>query len=60
MPKPASDLPITEVSPAPELEKRTRRVFSTDDKLRILAEAERCARGEPYGSTPTRSVPIQA
>lgn len=46
MPKPASKLSITEVSPAPELEKRTRRVFSTDYKLRILAEADGCARGE--------------
>jgi transposase-like protein len=46
MPKPASDLPINEVSPAPELEKRTRRVFSTEYKLKVLAEAERCARGE--------------
>ena len=46
MPKPASDPAITEVSPAPELEKRTRRVFSTDYKLKVLAEAERCARGE--------------
>jgi len=46
MPKPAFDLAITEVSPAPELEKRTRRVFSPDYKLKILAAAERCARGE--------------
>lgn len=46
MPKPASDPLITEVSPAPELEKRTRRVFSTEYKLKILAEADRCARGE--------------
>lgn len=46
MPKPASDPLITEVSPAPELEKRIRRVFSTEYKLKILAEADRCARGE--------------
>lgn len=46
MPKPASDLPINEVSPAPELEKRTRRVFSTEYKLKVLGEADRCARGE--------------
>lgn len=46
MPKPVSKLPITEVSPAPELEKRTRRVFSPEYKLKILAEAERCAWGE--------------
>ena len=46
MPKPASDLPESEVMPPSALEKRTRRVFSTEYKLRILAEAERCARGE--------------
>ena len=46
MPKPASYLPESEVIPPPALEKRTRRVFSTEYKLRILAEAERCARGE--------------
>jgi len=46
MPKPASNLPQTEVSPTPALEKRTRRVFSTEYKLEILAEADRCARGE--------------
>jgi transposase-like protein len=37
---------MTEVSPAPELEKRTRRSFSSEYKLKILAEADRCARGE--------------
>lgn len=46
MPKPASNPPQTEVTPAPALEKRTRRVFSTEYKLQILAEADRCARGE--------------
>lgn len=46
MPKPASDLPGTEVTPSPELERRTRRVFSTDYKLQIVSEADRCARGE--------------
>lgn len=40
MPKPASKLPITEVSPPPELVKRTGRMFSTEYKLKILAEAE--------------------
>lgn len=34
------------MSPTPELEKRTRRGFSTEYKLKILAEAERCAHGE--------------
>ncbi len=46
MPKPASNLPNAEVKPTPALEKRTRRVFSTEYKLGILAEAEQCARGE--------------
>jgi len=46
MPKPASKLPETEVTPTPALEKRTRRVFSPEYKLAVLAEAERCARGE--------------
>ena len=46
MPKPASHLPDTEVKPTPALEKRTRRVFSTEYKLQILSEADQCARGE--------------
>ena len=46
MPKPVSELPDTEVKPTPALEKRTRRVFSTEYKLQILAEADRCACGE--------------
>jgi transposase len=46
MPKPSSDLPNSQVTPAPHLEKRTRRRFSTAEKLRILDEADACARGE--------------
>jgi transposase-like protein len=46
MPKPASYLPDAEVKPTPALEKRTRRVFSTEYKLQILSEADQCARGE--------------
>lgn len=46
MPKPQSELPDNQVTPAPELEKRTRRRFSTDYKLRIIAEANQCAHGE--------------
>lgn len=47
MPKPHTDpLPETAVNPEPHLEKRTRRRFSADDKLRILAEADQCAHGE--------------
>ncbi|MBA2347983.1 MAG: transposase, partial [Solirubrobacterales bacterium] len=36
----------TEVTPDPSLEKRTRRTFSTDKKLRILTQADACQRGE--------------
>jgi hypothetical protein len=39
-------LPETQVSPAPELEKRTRRRFSTEYKLRIIAKADVCQYGE--------------
>jgi transposase len=46
MPKPASELPDTEVKTTPALERRTRRVFSAEDKLKILSEADQCARGE--------------
>ena len=46
MPKPQSELPDNQVTPAPELEKRTRRRFSTEYKLRIMAEADQCAHGE--------------
>ncbi len=46
MPKPPSDVPNSQVTPPPELEKRTRRRFSTSEKLRILDETDACARGE--------------
>ena len=47
MPKPpSSELPNTEIEPDPALERRTRRVFSSEYKLRIIAEADRCAHGE--------------
>jgi len=36
----------SQVNPSPELEKRTRRVFKTEYKLRILAEADACKHGE--------------
>lgn len=42
MPKPSS----TEVTPDTTLERRTRRKFTTEYKLRIIAEADACARGE--------------
>lgn len=46
MPKSASTLPDTQVTPEPLLEKRTRRQFSTDYKLRIIGEADACKYGE--------------
>ena len=47
MPKPiASSLPDTQVVPEQMLEKRTRRRFSTQYKLRIIAQADQCQRGE--------------
>jgi transposase len=50
MPKPPSDLPNSEMTTPPELEKRTRRRFSTAEKLRILDEVDACARGLYGGS----------
>ena len=47
MPKPPSpELPDSQVEPDPVLERRTRRVFSSEYKLRIIAEADRCKHGE--------------
>ncbi len=46
MPKPTSVLPDTQVTPTPSLERRTRRKFSTDYKLRIINEADSCKHGE--------------
>ena len=47
MPKPiAIALPDTQVVPEPMLEKRTRRIFTTEYKLRIIAQADQCQRGE--------------
>lgn len=47
MPKPVvSSLPDTQIVPDPMLEKRTRRQFSTEYKLRIIAQADQCRRGE--------------
>ncbi len=46
MPKSPSDLPESEVLPAPELEKRTRRTFKPEYKLRIINEANACKHGE--------------
>lgn len=47
MPKPASqDLPDSQIEPNPVLEKRTRRTFSAEYKLRVIAEADQCEHGE--------------
>ncbi len=46
MPKPVQQLPETQVVPQPELERRTRRRFSTEYKLRIIAKADACPYGE--------------
>jgi transposase len=46
MPKPSSTLPDTQVTPDPALEKRTRRRFSTEYKLDILAKADACQHGQ--------------
>lgn len=46
MPKPQSDLPVTQVVPDPALEKRTRRQFTAEYKLRIIAQADACKHGE--------------
>jgi transposase-like protein len=46
MPKPVSERPDTQIKPDPKLEKRTRRQFTAEYKLRILAKADACKHGE--------------
>ncbi len=46
MPKVTSERPDTQVTPEPALEKRTRRQFKPEYKLRIIAEADVCQHGE--------------
>lgn len=46
MPKPQSELPNNQVTAHPDLEKRSRRRFTIEYKLRILAEADQCQHGE--------------
>ncbi len=46
MPKTTSDLPENQVTPEPALEKRTRRQYPSDYKLRIITEADACKHGE--------------
>jgi transposase len=46
MPQLYAALPESQVTPEPKLEKRTRRPFSAEYKLKILAEADACRHGE--------------
>lgn len=46
VPKDSSEIPDTQVTPDPKLEKRTRRIFKPEYKLRIVQEANACKRGE--------------
>ena len=46
MPKSVPELPDSQVTPEPSLEKRSRRQFTPEYKLRIIAEAGACKHGE--------------
>ena len=46
MPKSLSGRPDTQVTPEPLLEKRSRRIFKPEYKLRIMAKADACKHGE--------------
>ncbi|OOC50952.1 transposase [Thioalkalivibrio versutus] len=46
MPKAPSELPESQVSPDPKQEQRTRRHFTTEYKLQIIAEGDQCQRGD--------------
>ena len=46
MPKDPSIETDTQVTPNPKLEKRTRRTFKPEYKLRIIQEADACKHGE--------------
>jgi transposase len=46
MPKPPSQAPNTQVTPAPALEKRMRRTYKTEYKMKIIAQADACKHGE--------------
>lgn len=45
MPKSSSTIE-TNVKPNPTLEKRTRRTFTADYKLKVIAQADACQHGE--------------
>lgn len=53
MPKHPTELPPSEVIPDAKLERRSRRVFSSEYKFRILNEADQCEHGE-LGPLPLR------
>ena len=46
MPKEPTPMPESQVTPDPKLEKRTRRTFKSEYKLRIIQEADACKHGE--------------
>ncbi len=46
MPKPSNQTPDTQVTPEPALEKRTRRTYNTEYKMKIIAQADACKHGE--------------
>ena len=46
MPKPYSSLPESQVTPEPKLEKRKRRQFTREYKLKIITLADACEYGE--------------
>lgn len=46
MPKPSSKRPETQVKPEPALEKRTRRTYSAEYKMKIIAQADACKHGD--------------
>ena len=46
VPKDPTNTPDSQVAPNPKLEKRTRRTFSAEYKLRIVQEANACKHGE--------------
>ena len=46
MPKSSNQTPDTQVTPEPILEKRTRRTYSAEYKMKIIAQADACKHGE--------------
>ena len=56
MPKSASDRLDTQITPEPALEKRSRRQFVPEYKLRIIAQADACKYGELGALRPAREA----